>query len=166
LGTVNGIGLNLLTKGSDLESSDASYWGGGAKSIRVRDQWIGWSVQQRLKNLPWVANNTRFLIFPWVKVPNLASQVLGQLAKQLPDQWQQQYHYRPLLLETFVDPQRFNGSIYRAAGWEMLGHTSGEGLVRPGKEYQTHPKMIFVKPLQRDFQALLSSKPLKGDPLP
>lgn len=140
--------------------------GGGAKSIGARDRWIGWSDQQRLKNLPWVVNNTRFLIFPWVKVHNLASHVLGQLTRQLPDQWQQQYHYRPLLLETFVDPQRFKGSIYRAAGWEMLGHTSGEGLVRPGKSYQTHPKMLFVQPLQRDFRTLLCSKPLKGDPLP
>ena len=67
-----------------------------------------------------------------------------------------------LLLESFVDPARYRGSCYRAAGWALLGRTSGEGLVRPGKQYQTSPKLIFAKPLQADFRALLCSKRLKG----
>ena len=135
---------------------------GPAKALTARDRWIGWSDRQRLANLPWVVNNSRFLLFPWVEVANLASHVLGQLARRVGDDWQARWGYRPLLLETFVDPARFRGSCYRAAGWALLGRTSGEGLVRPGKRYQTSPKLIFTKPLQADFRALLCSNQLKG----
>jgi hypothetical protein len=135
---------------------------GAAKALTARDRWIGWNDRQRLKNLPWVLNNSRFLLFPWVEVANLASHVLGQLARRVGDDWQARWGYRPLLLETFVDPARFRGSCYRASGWALLGRTSGEGLVRPGKRYQTSPKLIFAKPLQADFRALLCSNRLKG----
>lgn len=135
---------------------------GAAKALGARDQWIGWTHRQRLKNLPWVVNNTRYLIFPRVDVANLASHVLGQLARRVGDDWEGHWGYRPLLLETFVDPTHFKGSCYRAAGWALLGRTSGEGLVRPGKHYQTSPKLIFAKPLQADFRALLCSNQLKG----
>ncbi len=135
---------------------------GPAKALTARDRWIGWSDRQRLANLPWVVNNSRFLIFPWVEVANLASHVLAQLARRVGHDWQARWGYRPLLLETFVDPARFRGSCYRAAGWALLGRTSGEGLVRPGKRYQTSPKLIFAKPLQADFRALLCSNQLKG----
>ena len=135
---------------------------GAAKALTARDRWVGWNERQRLKNLPWVVNNSRFLLFPWVEVANLASHVLGQLARRVGDDWQARWGYRPLLLETFVDPARFRGSCYRAAGWALLGRTSGEGLVRPGQQYQTSPKLIFAKPLQADFRALLCSNQLKG----
>jgi hypothetical protein len=135
---------------------------GAAKALTARDRWIGWTDRQRLKNLPWVVNNSRFLLFPWVEVANLASHVLGQLARRVGDDWQARWGYRPLLLETFVDPARFRGSCYRASGWALLGRTSGEGLVRPGKHYQTSPKLIFAKPLQADFRSLLCSNQLKG----
>jgi hypothetical protein len=90
---------------------------GASRALRVRDRWIGWDERQRMKNLPWVLNNNRFVIFPWVQVPNLSSHVLGQLARQAADDWQQHWGYRPVLLESFVDPQRFHGSCYRGAGW-------------------------------------------------
>ena len=90
------------------------------------------------------------------------SKLLAQLARRVGDDWEARWGYRPLLLETFVDPARFRGSCYRAAGWALLGRTSGEGLVRPGKRYQTSPKLIFAKPLQADFRALLCSNQLKG----
>ena len=93
---------------------------------------------------------------------NLASHVLGQLARRVGEDWEVRWGYRPLLLETFVDPARFRGSCYRAAGWTLLGRTSGEGLVRPGKQYRTNPKLIFAKPLQSDFRALLCSNRLTG----
>jgi hypothetical protein len=135
---------------------------GPAKALGARERWIGWNERQRLKNLPWVLNNSRFLLFPWVAVANLASHVLGQLARRVGDDWEARWGYRPLLLETFVDPARFRGSCYRAAGWELLGRTTGEGLVRPGKQYRTSPKLIFAKPLQTDFRRLLCSDQLKG----
>jgi hypothetical protein len=135
---------------------------GAAKALTARDRWIGWTDRQRLKNLPWVVNNSRYLIFPWVDVANLASHVLGQLARRVGDDWDGRWGYRPLLLETFVDPIHFQGSCYRAAGWALLGRTSGEGLVRPGQQYRTSPKLIFAKPLQADFRVLLCSNRLKG----
>ena len=135
---------------------------GAAKSLGARDRWIGWDERQRLKNLPWVLNNSRFLLFPWVKIPNLASHVLGKLARQVGDDWLRRWGFRPVLLETFVDPQRFHGGCYRAAGWELPGRTTGAGLVRKGKQYQTSPKLIFTKPLQADFRRLLCSNQLKG----
>ncbi len=135
---------------------------GPAKALTARDRWIGWSDRQRLKNLPWVLNNSRFLLFPWVRVANLASHVLGQLARRVADDWEGCWGYRPVLLETFVDPAHFHGGCYRAAGWELLGRTSGEGLVRPGKQYKTSPKLIFAKPLQRNFRHLLCSEQLQG----
>jgi len=136
--------------------------GGAAKALTPRERWIGWNDHQRLKNLPWVVNNSRFLLFPWVEVANLASHVLGELARRVADDWQARWGYRPLLLETFVDPVHFSGTCYRAAGWELLGRTTGEGLVRPGRDYQTSPKLIFAKPLQADFRRLLCSEQLQG----
>jgi hypothetical protein len=133
---------------------------GPAKKIRARDGWIGWSDQQRRRNLPWVVNNNRFLIFPWVQVPHLASHVLGQLARQLAQDWQARWGFAPLLLESFVDPAHYRGACYRAAGWQLLGHTSGRGLARPGKAYRSSPKLIFVKPLQAQSRDLLCSDQL------
>ena len=134
---------------------------GAAKSMGVRDNWIGWSDETRLRNLPWIVNNTRQLIFPWVNVPNLASHVLGQLKRRVREDWHEYFGYRPLMLETFVDPSHFDGTSYRAAGWICLGTTTGEGLRRPGREYKTTPKMLFVKPLVKDFREQLCSE-LKG----
>jgi hypothetical protein len=135
---------------------------GASKALTVRDRWIGWTERQRLRNLAWVINNTRFLIFPWVRVKNLASHVLGQAVRRVKDDWLERWDYNPLLVETFVDPQYYHGSCYKAANWEYLGMTTGEGLVRKGKRYSTSPKMIFVMPLVKDFRSLLSSEQLKG----
>lgn len=133
---------------------------GAAKAITTRDRWIGWSERQRLRNLSWVLNNTRFLIFPWVRIANLASHVLGKLARRVGHDWETHFGFRPLLLETFVDPQRFAGTCYRAAGWTALGSTTGKGLVRAGYRYTTHPKLIFAKPLDGQFRSLLCSHSL------
>jgi hypothetical protein len=135
---------------------------GAAKALRVRDRWIGWAKDHRLSNLTWVINNSRFLIFPWVGVKNLASHILGQVARRINDDWQQRWGYSPVLMETFIDPGHFAGSCYKAANWQYLGMTTGEGLVRKGKRYRTSPKMIFVKPLAKDFRSLLCSQQLKG----
>lgn len=135
---------------------------GAAKALGVRDKWIGWGDNQRLRNLGWVINNTRFLILKWVHVKNLASHVLGQVQRRIRDDWHTRWGYRPVLMETFVDPGKYYGSCYKASNWEHLGMTTGEGLVRKGKKYTTTPKMIFVKPLAYDFRSLLCSDELKG----
>ena len=135
---------------------------GAAKALGVRDRWIGWTEEERLKNLPFLINNTRFLILPWVQVRYLASHVLGKVAQRVRVDWQDRWGYQPVLIETFVDPQYYQGSCYKAANWEYLGMTTGEGLVRKGKSYTTTKKKIFVKPLVKDFRVLLCSKQLRG----
>lgn len=135
---------------------------GAAQKIAVRDRWIGWSKNERLQSLAWVVNNTRFLIFPWIRIEHLASHVLGQVARRVRADWEQVWGYQPVLLETFVDPQRFRGTCYRAAGWVELGLTSGEGLARPGRRYTSTAKKIFVRPLVGEFRAQLCSGVLKG----
>jgi hypothetical protein len=131
---------------------------GAAKSMTIRDRWIGWTANQRLRNQGWVINNTRFLIFPWVKIRYLASHVLGQITKRIGNDWRERWDYEPVLMETFVDPQHFEGSCYKASNWKYLGMTTGEGLPRKGKSYTTTPKMIFVKPLVKNFREALCSK--------
>ncbi len=133
---------------------------GAAKAIRVRDEWIGWTRPQRLRNLGWVANNARFLVFPWVEVEHLASHILGQLARRAAEDWQARWGYRPALLETFVDPEKYQGTCYRASGWELLGQTTGEGKPRRGKRYKTTVKLVFVRPLRSDFRQVLCSQTL------
>ncbi|MEW6365651.1 MAG: Druantia anti-phage system protein DruA [Acidobacteriota bacterium] len=135
---------------------------GAAKSIRARDTWIGWSERQRLRNLPWVIGNSRFLILPWIQVKHLASHVLGQLARQVAEDWEGRWGYRPVLMETFVDPALYGGTCYRAAGWICLGYTSGRGLTRPGRRYKSTRKIIYVRPLVRDFRQQLCWEELKG----
>lgn len=131
---------------------------GPARALIERGRWVGWDPHQRRQNLPWVVNNNHFLIFPWVKSPHLASHVLGRLARCLADDWENQWGFRPVLLETFVDSTLYQGSCYRAAGWTCLGHTSGRGLARPGKVYRSAPKPILTKPLQADFRHVLRSE--------
>lgn len=135
---------------------------GASKAIYHRDQWINWSVAQRRANLSWVINNSRYLIFPWVVIPHLASHILGQLARCVANDWQERWGYRPVLMETFVDPAYYSGICYQAAGWEKIGMTTGKGLPRSGKPYKTTPKIIFVKPLVKDYQSLLCSQSLQG----
>jgi hypothetical protein len=130
---------------------------GAARALAVRDAWIGWDASRRGANLIRVLNNNRFLIFPQVQVPHLASHVLGQLARRVAADWRRHWGFTPLLLETFVDPQRYRGTCYRAAGWRVLGQTSGRGLARQGKLYHSHPRLVLVKPLQADWRERLCS---------
>ena len=135
---------------------------GAAKAIRARDRWIGWGTNERLRNLGYVVNNARFLIFPWVKVRYLASHALGKVVRKLVMDWERRWGYRPVLLETFVDPQYFDGTSYLAANFIHLGMSSGIGLVRQNKTYTTSPKKIFVYPLVDNFRQALCSRDAVG----
>jgi len=130
---------------------------GAAKALRERDQWLGWTTEQRRRNLGYVINNSRFLVFPWVQVKNLASHALGQVVRRLGADWQQRWGYRPVVVETFVDSQYYAGTCYRAANWCYLGETTGSGLARKGKSYTSSPKQILVLPLVADFRTVLCS---------
>jgi hypothetical protein len=126
-----------------------------AWALEARDQWIGWTQTDRSKRLYLVVNNTRFLIFPWVHVKNLASRALSLAAKRISYDWQARYGYSPVLMETFVDPEKYLGTCYKAANWVLLGETAGRGRMDRYKQYLSTPKHIYVYPLHRDFRAIL-----------
>jgi hypothetical protein len=131
-------------------------WSSPAWKMAARDQSIGWNAEQRAHNLQLIVNNSRFLVLPWVHIQGLASKILAQSARQLPIDWEQRYGYRPLLLETLVDAQRFRGTCYRAANWIHVGQTSGRG--RMDREHKTHGqavKDIYLYPLARNARQRL-----------
>jgi len=126
-------------------------WSSPAWKMAARDRWIGWIDGERARNLQLIVNNSRFLILPWVRVKGLASKILGACARQLPRDWERLYGYRPLLLETLVDAERFRGTCYRAANWIKLGQTTGRG--RLDREHAAHGeavKDLYVYPLCRN----------------
>lgn len=135
-------------------------WTSAAWRIAVRDRWIGWTDAQRRQNLPYVVNNSRFLILPWVHVQGLASHLLARCARQLPGDWEHRYGVRPLLLETLVDPARFRGTCYRAANWLALGQTAGRGRMDRANVLAGHaPKDVYVYPLGRSVPQRLCTAP-------
>jgi hypothetical protein len=131
-------------------------FGAAAWSIAPRDRWIGWNTGQRQRQLHRVVNNNRFLILPWMRAPNVGSCVLGQVARQLPGDWQERYGYRPVLLESFVDQDRFAGRSYRAANWLCVGQTQGRGKLEKHHRRIVPFKWIFLYPLDPDFRTVLS----------
>ena len=131
----------------------ASAW-----ALADRDRWIGWSEADRSQRLHLIVNNTRFLIFPWVKIKNLASRALSLAVKRIRSDWQERYGYKPVLLETFVDLEKYQGSCYKAANWIEIGETVGRGRMDRYTEYLSSPKKIFVYPLVKDFRRLLIVK--------
>lgn len=119
--------------------------------MAARDRWIGWDEGSRLRNLPRVVNNSRFLILPWVEVPNLASTILSLCARRMAEDWRARYGVEPVLLETLVDGRRYRGGCYRASNWVEVGVTSGRGRMdRRHLRHQAEPKIVFVYPLLRD----------------
>lgn len=126
--------------------------------LNLRDKWIGWSIEEREKNLHLVINNVRFLILPWVKVKNLATKLLSMASKDVQKDWEAFYGYRPVLIETFVDIGKFIGTSYKAANWIYLGRTIGKG--RTGMNYYVHnrPKDVYAYPLRRNFLRLLKCR--------
>ena len=115
-----------------------------------RDQFIGWTHEQRQKYLHLVVNNARFLILPWVSSKNLASKILGMAARQLANDWLHRYGFRPLLLETFVERDRFTGACYRAANWHQVGQTKGRGKLGPAGKQSVPIKDIWLYPLNKN----------------
>lgn len=133
-------------------------WRGAALKLEVRDAFIGWSVEQRKDHLASVANNNRFLIFDWVRVPNLGSHVLSRARRAAQRDWHLKYGHRLLLLETFVDPRRFRGTVYRAANWIHVGATRGFTKDRRGYRYHGHPKEVFVYVLDSRFRTVIGCR--------
>ena len=130
-------------------------WSSAPRHLGPRDRFLGWSPETRRKNLHLIASNLRFLVLPWVQVPHLASHILGRMARQLSADWERVYGHGLYFVETFVDPERFRGTCYRAANWIVLGRTTGRG-----KDDQTHRanrslKEVWGYPLDRHFRRRL-----------
>jgi len=134
-----------------------------ALQCSARDQWIGWGYRHQSDRLHLVANNSRFLILPDHHVKNLGSQILSLCRRRIQKDWLDRFAYPLLMLETFVDPERFHGTIYRASNWILVGSTKGYRRTRSGYSKRTQsPKLVFLQALQRTAQTLLS-RPLLDD---
>jgi hypothetical protein len=130
-------------------------WSSAPRHLGSRDRFIGWDQQARLKNIKLLAYNTRFLILPWVQVPHLASHILGRMARTLSVDWQRVYAHPIYFVETFIDPQRFAGTCYRAANWAILGETTGRGKDDMAHKANRSIKQVLGYPLVKDFRSRL-----------
>jgi len=130
-------------------------WSSAARHIGSRDRFIGWPAQIRKKHLHLLAYNTRFLILPWVRVPFLASHILGRMARILPEDWNRFYSHDIYYLETFVEKDRFEGTCYKAANWIYLGDTTGRGKNDQTNRPNRSIKAVWGYPLTRDFREVL-----------
>jgi len=148
--------IRYLVFSDDLPLAALGF-GAAAWTVAPRDNFIGWSSQQRKKKLNLVVNNNRFLILPWVNSKNLASKILGKMAKILPEHWYERYGIKPLLIETFVEKNRFSGTCYRAANWMHVGETTGRGKLHKKKEAVLPIKDILLYPLNKNFKTKLCS---------
>lgn len=128
-----------------------------AWALAPRDEFIGWDKKHREKLLNLIISNDRFVIFPWVKVPNLASQVLSLATKQIGKDWLSVYGYRPVLIETFVDTTKYKGTCYHAANWKYIGKTQGRGRDDPKHESKETVKDIFIYPLEAKWKEILNN---------
>ena len=132
-------------------------FGAAAWQAAPRDDYIGWTHSLRKRHLPLVVNNARFLILPWIQVKNLASKILAMAVKQLPIDWQNQYQITPVLMETFVEKDRFAGTCYKAANWIHVGTTKGRGKLGPSGKQSVPIKDLLLYPLQKDFRRILTT---------
>jgi len=130
-------------------------FGACAWKLKERERFIGWSEEQRQRNLQLVVNNARFLVLPWIESKGLASKILSKAARQLPNDWLQRYGFRPVLLETFVEFERHRGTCYKAANWINIGRTAGRGKKSSSHKQLIPVKDIWLYPLHKKFATLL-----------
>lgn len=131
-------------------------WSSAPRHLGPRDRWIGWSSEARKRNISQLAYNSRFLILPWIRVPHLASHILGAIARRLSADWQKLYGHPVCCLETFIDPQRFRGTCYKAANWIYLGETTGRGKDDRTNKPNRSLKQLWAYPLKKRFREQLT----------
>ncbi len=164
LGDVRAVGEQLFYA---LTAADGDWLGvlvfcAASRRLRARDQWIGWSEEQRRRRLPLVVNNCRFLLLPHKTLPNLGSRALRLTLDRLSADWQARYGHPVVLVETFVDPEQFSGTVYTANGWQELGTTDGFGRVRRDFYVQhKKPKRLFARELCRNARRSLAADQLR-----
>lgn len=157
LGFDRTIGENMkyMVCSRDGKPLSCLLFGSAAWSCRERDHFIGWDKAQRIRGLSRMTNNSRYLLFPWVKVEYLASHILSLVTRRVADDWQAKYGHRVCCLETFVQTDRFRGVCYRAANWIFAGATTGRGRDGGHKHAILPLKDIYLYPLVKDFKTAL-----------
>jgi Domain of unknown function (DUF4338) len=162
LGFDRNVGENLKYMAYDRQGKSLAclLFGSAAWACAPRDQFIGWNAASRRNHLIYTTNNTRFLILPWVKVPHLASHILGLIVRRIAADWQRKYGHPLYLLETFVEKERFKGTCYKAANWIYVGETTGRSRNDRYSNLQVPIKEIYLYPLCKHFRGVLSDAAL------
>jgi hypothetical protein len=145
---------NIYSKQGDLLA--CLLFGSSAWACAPRDKFIGWDTSNRRNNLNYTTNNTRFLVLPWVKVPHLASHILGHITRRISSDWQTKYGHPVYSLETFVEKERFKGTCYKAANWKCVGETKGRSRNDRYTNMSVPIKDIYLYPLCRNFREVLN----------
>lgn len=163
LGNLPKIGNTILYVAlDDSEWLGLLQFSAAAWKCAVRDGWIGWTFRQQFGRLNLIANNSRFLILPHAHQKNLASRVLSLCSRRIRQDWKERFGYELVLLETFVDPSRYQGTIYHASNWKFLGYTKGYRRTHGGYSTNSHtPKKVFILPLNSQTRKLLSQAVMK-----
>jgi hypothetical protein len=153
------VGENVQYVARDVRRRDLAVmvFGAAAWKVAARDRFIGWSVTQRQQHLGALANQQRFLLLPWVRVPHLASHLLALATRRLSPDWQARYGHPVWLVETFVESDRFTATAYQAAGWQHLGSTTGRTRQDPHRTLRSPIKSIWIKPLHAAFRTHLTT---------
>ena len=157
LGYSGSVGENMKYLVCDCRGRPVScvLFGSAAWKVGCRDSYIGWDRAQRPQRLHLVTNNMRFLLLPWVRVPHLASHVLGRIVRRIREDWKKSYGHEVVLLETFVQVSRFRGTCYRAANWHYVGRTKGRSRNDRYNTLRVPRKDVYVYPLRSRFRELL-----------
>lgn len=156
-GNIAGENIKYIVRDHTSRPMACLLFGSAAWKVQSRDSFIGWDHERREVNLCYMANNSRFLILPWVNIPHLASHILSRISKRLSSDWREKYGHPVYLLETFVDRTLFRGVCYRAANWVLTGQTKGRTRNDREHSIKTSIKDVYVYPLIRDFRKRLCS---------
>ena len=150
-----GQSLRYVAYASNGQAVACLLFGAAAWKAAARDAFIGWSPEERERNISRIVNNMRFLIPPWVNVPHLASHILAMALRRLPADWRTKYGFSPVLIETFVEQGRFKGTCYKAANWQCVGSTTGRTRQDRNHKLKVPVKDVYLYPLCRDFRKTL-----------
>lgn len=154
-----GENIKYMVYGCDNKLLACLLFGSSAWACAPRDQYIRWNPAARKANLIFTTNNMRFLVLPWVRIPHLASHILGRVTRRIATDWQMKYGHPVHLLETFVEKDRFKGTCYKAANWIYVGETTGRSRNDRYNLLQVPIKDIYLFPLSKRFREVLGDAP-------